>query len=151
MTYDVSTRAGRIEPERSLNDDAPAASAANHKMVLVVDDSAAVRHELRQVLSAAEFEVIEAPDGEQAIRMIQTHPHLALVICDVNMPVRNGLEVLQHVKADAVTAAIRVVMLTTEGRPELIHQAKRAGASGWIIKPFKADLLVAAVNKLTAS
>ena len=64
---DLPTPAAGIEPERSLDDGAPAASAARRKRVVVVDDSAAVRHELRHVLSAAEFGVIEAPDGEQAL------------------------------------------------------------------------------------
>ena len=77
-------------------------------------------------------------------------PSIAMVICDINMPRLNGIETLERMRADGRWAAIPVVMLTTEGQASLIERAKRAGAKGWIIKPFKPGLLVAAVQRLTA-
>ena len=74
-----------------------------------------------------------------------------VVLCDVNMPNKNGIEMVEEVKANAKHAKLPIVMLTTEGAKELIERAKKAGACGWIVKPFKADLLVAAVSKLAAA
>jgi two-component system chemotaxis response regulator CheY len=84
-------------------------------------------------------------DGAQKIA---SNPQIALVICDVNMPRMNGLEMLEKIRTDPKSATLPVVMLTTEGQPELIQRAKKAGAKGWIVKPFKADLLIGAVQKL---
>ena len=61
----------------------------------------------------------------------------------------SGLDMLEHMKDDPRRAGIPVVMLTTEGQPALVDRAKKAGAKGWIVKPFKADLMIAAVKKLT--
>ncbi|HEY3745881.1 MAG TPA: response regulator, partial [Gemmatimonadaceae bacterium] len=71
-----------------------------------------------------------------------------LVVCDVNMPRMNGLEFLQKLKEDGLE--VPVIMLTTEGQHDLIQQAKTLGARGWIVKPFKPDLLLAAAKRVTA-
>ena len=117
--------------------------------VIVVDDSMSVREQVATVLGAAGFEVVQALDGEDALPKIRATPPPALVISDVNMPRMNGIELLTAMKRDAALATIKFVMLTTEGQPTLIERAKQLGANGWIVKPFKPDLLVAAVKKLT--
>ncbi|MFT5994390.1 MAG: two-component system chemotaxis response regulator CheY [Bradymonadia bacterium] len=121
------------------------------KKVLVVDDSASVRQQVNAALQAAGFFVLEAVDGVDGIECIASTPDLALVICDVNMPRLNGLELLERIKGGGEYDELPIVMLTTEGQPQLIQQAKIAGAKGWIVKPFKPDLLVSAVQKLTAT
>lgn len=118
------------------------------RKILVVDDSSSVRRQVQMALAETGFTVLEASDGREGIELIEQHRDLALVICDVNMPRMSGLEMLEHVRADPANAALPIVMLTTEGRPGLIQQAKRAGARGWVIKPFKPHLLLAAVRKL---
>jgi two-component system, chemotaxis family, chemotaxis protein CheY len=118
------------------------------KKILVVDDSPTVRQQVGLALTQAGFSIVEAFDGLDAIGKID--PSIAMVICDVNMPRMNGLEMIEKVRTDARWAALPIVMLTTEGQPGLIDRAKKAGAKGWIIKPFKADQLVAAVQRLTA-
>lgn len=118
--------------------------------VLVVDDSQTVRQQVGTALSQAGFKVAEAGDGAQGFTKIEGGG-IDCVICDVNMPVMNGIEMVEKVKGDARFTALPIVMLTTEGAMELIQRAKKAGASGWIVKPFKADLLIAAVKKLTAN
>lgn len=122
-----------------------------NKKILVVDDSATVRQQVALALGPAGFDVVEACDGVQGLKAIETNPDLALVICDVNMPHKNGIEMLTEAKAEGKNPRLPIVMLTTEGQPALIKRAKEAGACGWIVKPFKADRLIAAAQKLTAA
>jgi two-component system, chemotaxis family, chemotaxis protein CheY len=121
------------------------------KKVLVVDDSWTVRQAVSVALQDAGFEVILAVDGLDGVSKIATTPDLAAVVADINMPRMNGLEMLTAVKRDPKNAALPIVVLTTEGQPELIRQAKNAGAKGWMVKPFKPELLVALVRKLAGS
>lgn len=120
------------------------------KKILVVDDSATVRQQVGLALTQAGFEIVEAVDGMDGVEKLGQTSDIALVICDVNMPRMNGLEMLEKVHAEKKHLHVPVVMLTTEGQPELVERAKKAGAKGWIVKPFKAELLVAAAKKLTA-
>lgn len=120
----------------------------SHKRVLVVDDSASVRQQVSNALVPAGFEVIEAIDGVHGLRAIEGNSDLSLVICDVNMPHKGGIDMLVEAKAEGKNADLPVVMLTTEGQPALIKRAKAAGACGWIVKPFKSERLVAAAKKL---
>jgi two-component system, chemotaxis family, chemotaxis protein CheY len=116
------------------------------KKIIVVDDSQSVRQQVALALNQGGFTVMEAVDGLDGFNAISKTPDLALVICDVNMPGVNGLEMLESLKQAG--RAVPVVMLTTEDQPQLINRAKKAGAKGWIIKPFKADLLLAAARKI---
>jgi two-component system, chemotaxis family, chemotaxis protein CheY len=121
------------------------------KKVLVVDDSATVRQQVRQALGQAGFDVIEATDGADGVTKVAADRGIGLVILDVNMPRMSGLEMLEKVKETAENAGLNVIMLTSEGHQALIERAKKAGAKGWIVKPFKAELLVAAVRRLLAA
>lgn len=118
------------------------------KKVLVVDDSPTVRQQVTLALKQAGFEVVEATDGADGVSKVGSDPSIGMVILDVNMPRMNGLEMLETIKAGGKNADIAVIMLTSEGQQSLIDRAKKAGAKGWIVKPFKAELLVAAVKKL---
>jgi two-component system chemotaxis response regulator CheY len=120
------------------------------KRVLIVDDSATLRQQVRLALTPAGFEVIEALDGDDGILKIRTEAGLRAVICDINMPRKSGLELLEEVRRDGAHALLPFIMLTSEGQPELIARAKLAGAKAWMVKPFKPELLVAALKKLTA-
>jgi two-component system, chemotaxis family, chemotaxis protein CheY len=121
------------------------------KKVLIIDDSVSVRRQVSGVLAQAGFEVLEATDGLNGADQIRAQADLALVICDVNMPKLNGLDMLESLKDEIAGRALPVVMLTTEGQPDAMARAKRSGAKGWIVKPFKEHLLVGAVKKLTMS
>ncbi len=119
-----------------------------NKKVIVIDDSQTVRQQVGMALSQAGFDVVEAVDGREGLNTIQKTHDAAMAICDVNMPRMNGLELLEALALSG--SKLPVLMLTTEGQPQLIERAKKSGAKGWIVKPFKAELLVAAVKKLTA-
>ncbi len=119
--------------------------------ILVVDDSMMVRQQVSRALSGAGFSVVQAVDGQDALEKLTGSPDTRLVVCDVNMPRMSGLEFLENVGRSGQAKGIPIVMLTTEGQPELIQQAKSLGARAWIVKPFKPELLVAAVKKLTAA
>jgi two-component system chemotaxis response regulator CheY len=118
------------------------------KKVLVVDDSWTVRQEVSVALQEAGFEVLLAVDGVDGETKILETDDLAAVVADINMPRMNGLEMLAKVKRDPRKASLPIVVLTTEGQPELIRQAKSDGAKGWMVKPFKPELLVALIRKL---
>ena len=114
--------------------------------VMVVDDSLMIRQQVGRALREAGYEIVEANDGQDALEKLAIHPSVALVVCDVNMPRLSGIEFLERARDAKYTTP--VVMLTTEGQVDLIARARSLGAKGWITKPFKADLLVAAARKL---
>ena len=120
------------------------------KKVLVVDDSTTVRTQVRLVLERAGFSVTEATDGENAAELMEEGGYDAIV-CDVNMPRMNGVEFVEKLQAEGKHPSIPILMLTTEGAPDLIERAKAAGVKGWMVKPFRADLVVETLNKLTAA
>ena len=119
------------------------------KKILIVDDSATIRQQVRSALAGAGFEIVEAADGVEGLQAIVEASDIAGVLCDVNMPRMGGLEMLEMVKAKGKLVGLPVVMLTTEGQPALVQQAKAIGAKGWIVKPFKPEHLVATMRKLT--
>ena len=118
------------------------------KKIVVIDDSRTARQQVSNALAGTAYELIEAVDGNDGLSKIAMHHDVSLVICDVNMPNMNGLDMLRALRADQPAARMPIVMLTTEAQPELLQQAKQAGVKGWIVKPFKPELFLAAVRKL---
>jgi len=121
------------------------------KKILVVDDSATVRHQVRAALTTAGFEVVEAADGLEGLDTIIARPDLAAVVCDLNMPRIGGLKLLDMLTDRGRLPGLPILMLTSEGHPALVQKAKAAGARGWLVKPFNADTLVATLRKLTTT
>jgi two-component system chemotaxis response regulator CheY len=116
-------------------------------LVLIVDDSLMVRKQVARALTEAGYSTIEAIDGADALEKLKATPDLKLVVSDVNMPRMNGIELLESMKKENL--AVPVIMLTTEGQQDLVQRAKALGAKGWIVKPFKPELLLAAAKRLT--
>jgi two-component system chemotaxis response regulator CheY len=118
------------------------------KKIIVIDDSQTIRQQVGMVLAGAGYEIIEAADGVEGAAAIRANPGASLAICDVNMPKLGGIEMLDSLRTDNTPLEFPVLMLTTEGRPDLIERARSFGAKGWIVKPFKPTMLLAAVKKI---
>lgn len=119
------------------------------QMVMLIDDSEVVRMQAARALLEAGFTVLEAVDGLDAMRKLEGAADVALIVCDVNMPRMDGLEFVKWLAVQAKRPPI--IMLTTEGHPQQIQQAKEHGAKGWMVKPLKPELLVSAARRLTRS
>jgi two-component system chemotaxis response regulator CheY len=119
------------------------------KTILVVDDSGTVRQQVSMALKQAGFETAQAADGREGLAMVDSNRNINMVICDVNMPNMNGLEMVEKIKAKPENKSLPILMLTTEGQPSMIKRAKEAGAVGWIVKPFNATQLVQTAKHLT--
>lgn len=118
--------------------------------VLTVDDSPSIRQMIKVVLEPAGHSVVEAGDGAQGLAKAQSSK-LDLVITDLNMPVMNGLELIRALRKLPSLVGIPIVFLTTESNDGVKQEAKSAGATGWITKPFKPEQLLAVVSKLVRS
>lgn len=116
--------------------------------ILVVDDAAMVRAQLRGALPPSDYEVIEAGDGIEALAKLDAHPHVKLIVLDIHMPNMNGLECLELLHSRGST--IPVVILTAEADPEIVRRAKALGARAWLKKPLKAEILRPMVAKAVA-
>ncbi len=116
------------------------------KTIMTVDDSSSVRQMVSFALQDAGYAVVEAEDGQEAMQKLQGD--IAMIITDLNMPKMDGIELIQNVRQTAGYKFIPIVMLTTESQDEKKQQGKKAGASGWIVKPFKPPQLLSVIQKL---
>lgn len=117
------------------------------KTILAVDDSPSVRLMVRTTLSTAGYNVIEAENGEDAFAKSQTHK-IDAILTDQNMPQLDGLGFIRKFRQTAAATGVPIVFLSTESRDTLKAQAKEAGATGWMVKPFDQQQLLAVVRKL---
>lgn len=117
------------------------------KTVLVVDDSASFRTVVKLALQKAGYTVVEAGDGQDALAKLNG-AKVNLIVCDVNMPIMDGLTFLKQVKTMAAYKFTPVIMLTTESQESKKAEGRAAGAKAWITKPFQPSQLVDAVNRL---
>ena len=117
------------------------------KKILLIDDSLTVRMELRAVFEQSEFELREAADGEEAIESFTRDPDLDLIICDYNMPGLDGLSTIEKIFEIQPERKVSCIMLTTESSSELKERGKAIGIKGWILKPFKKEMLLLTMTK----
>jgi two-component system, chemotaxis family, chemotaxis protein CheY len=117
------------------------------KRIMTVDDSASVRQMVSFTLRDAGYEVLEAMDGKDALVKLSATP-VNMIITDLNMPNLDGIELIQSVRNGSICKFVPIVMLTTESQAEKKQQGKDAGATGWIVKPFKPQQLLAVVKKV---
>lgn len=114
---------------------------------MTVDDSVSVRQMVRFTLQRAGYTVMEACDGAEALVKLG-QATADLVIADLNMPTLDGIELIRRLRQDAKYRFVPIVMLTTESEPAKKQAGREAGATGWIIKPFTPEQLVAVVVKV---
>lgn len=117
------------------------------KQILVVDDSASIRHVVGITLRGAGYKVIEASDGKDALSKL-TGDKVHLIISDVNMPNMDGISLLKAVKANPSYKFTPVIMLTTESGQDKVAEGRSAGAKAWVVKPFQPKQMLDAVSKL---
>ncbi len=115
--------------------------------ILTVDDSPSIRQMIKLVLGPAGHNVIEASDGAEGLEKAKSS-RMDLVITDLNMPVMNGLDLIRALRKLPSLTGLPIVFLTTESNDTIKQEAKSAGATGWITKPFKPEQLLAVVGKL---
>lgn len=117
--------------------------------VLTVDDSRTMRDMLRHALVNAGFNVTEAVDGEHGLEVLSgINPDV--IITDINMPKLDGFGFIERVRQDEAYRATPILVLTTEFSDEKKARARDAGATGWIVKPFNPEKLIAVVRKVAA-
>jgi two-component system, chemotaxis family, chemotaxis protein CheY len=116
------------------------------KTIMTADDSASMREMIAFTLRNAGFEVVEAVDGRDALTRLTGAP-VGMLITDLNMPNMDGIELIRQVRALPQYKYVPIVMLTTESQDDKKQAGKAAGASGWIIKPFRGEQLVAVAKK----
>lgn len=109
--------------------------------ILVVDDSSTIRKAIRQILVGLSHDVSEAADGEQAIATLREDPGLDAILCDIDMPVMDGLTFVSTLRGEPALAQPPVIMCTTHNSFERISDALGRGANEYIMKPFTAEII----------
>jgi two-component system chemotaxis response regulator CheY len=116
------------------------------KVILTVDDSASVRLMVKFTLADAGYDVVEAVDGKDALNKLANPVNL--VITDLNMPNLDGIGLIRSVRANPACKGIPIIMLTTESHESRKQEGKAAGATGWIVKPFTKQQMLAVVKRI---
>jgi two-component system chemotaxis response regulator CheY len=142
--------------EQSADEDAvgdvdhPPAQTEERKMskrILTIDDSRTIRDMLMLTLAEAGFEVLQAVDGQDGLDVLGKQT-VDVVITDINMPRMDGYEVIRQLRSNPTHKTTPILVLTTESEPDKKNLAREAGATGWMVKPFDPDRLIATINKV---
>ena len=117
------------------------------KNILIVDDSESIRELVSLTLVAAGYKVDKGSDGLEAIKLLDGR-EINLVITDLNMPNMDGIQLIREIRKKNEYATIPILLLTTESQASKKEEAKSAGATGWIVKPFVQEKLLEVVKKI---
>ncbi len=117
------------------------------KTVMIIDNSASIRMVVSIALQKAGYDVLEANDGQDALNKL-TGQKVHLIVCDLNMPNMDGISFLKEVKLNQSYKFTPIIMLTTESQGEKKQEGRAAGAKAWVVKPFKPEQMLAAIEKL---
>jgi two-component system chemotaxis response regulator CheY len=121
------------------------------KLIFIVDDSRTIRTSLQYMLERGGYEVVAAENGMDAMQQLEKLARAtklpSMIIADINMPLMDGIVLIKNIREQAVFNAIPILALTTEHREQKKLAGKAAGASGWLMKPVKAEQLIGVVEK----
>lgn len=117
------------------------------KRILIADDSASMRQMVSFTVKGAGYEVVEAVDGADALTKLQAGG-MDMLITDLNMPNLDGISLIKQGRALPSAKFIPMIMLTTESQDDKKQAGKAAGATGWIVKPFKPEQLLMVIKKV---
>lgn len=117
------------------------------KKILIVDDSESIRELVELTLLSAGYDVLKSCDGNDALRQLDGQ-RLDLVITDLNMPGKDGICLIRDIRSLENYATLPILLLTTESQASKKEEAKAAGATGWIVKPFVQEKLLAVIQKV---
>lgn len=117
------------------------------KTIMTADDSSSIRQMVSFTLKQAGYSVVEAIDGSDALLKLKSNS-IHMLISDLNMPKIDGIELIKQVRAMPEYKFIPIIMLTTESQADMKQKGKAAGATGWIVKPFKPEQLLSVIKKV---
>ncbi len=117
------------------------------KRILTVDDSKTMRDMVSFTLKGAGFDVVEAEDGVKALSLLAA-TRVDAIITDINMPNMDGVTLIQRLRAQQKFKSTPILILTTEGSEDKKLQGRKAGATGWIVKPFAPEKLLQVIHKV---
>jgi two-component system, chemotaxis family, chemotaxis protein CheY len=138
---------GSAQNEISRIDPQQTSESVMSKRILTIDDSKTMRDMLMLTLAEAGFDVLQAVDGQDGLDVL-VNEQVDVVITDINMPRMDGYEVIRQLRSNPSHKTTPILVLTTESESEKKNLAREAGATGWMVKPFDPDRLVATVRKV---
>jgi two-component system chemotaxis response regulator CheY len=118
------------------------------KTILIVDDSVTMLMTVRTVLEGAGYNVLQATGVREALNALKGTAKVNAIITDLNMPGQDGLELIKEVRATPAYRFVPIIVLTTESQASKKEAARKAGATGWITKPFRPDQLLAVMKRV---
>ena len=122
--------------------------------ILLIDDSDTIRHQLAEMIDSIDRTIIMAANGKEGLDRFMSDPEIGLIFCDINMPVMDGIQFVESVAAAVEKGqAIRcpIVILTTESEVAKVMRAKKAGITGWLIKPPKKETIEKIIAKFSGT
>ena len=117
------------------------------RKILAVDDSVSIRKSISFILGQENFEGVEAENGADGLSKANADK-FGLIITDINMPIMDGIQFIKELRNTAEHKFTPIIVLTTENQESKMQEGKAAGATGWIVKPFSSEKLIAVVKKI---
>jgi two-component system chemotaxis response regulator CheY len=119
--------------------------------ILIVDDSQLIHSMYRLVLNRyKDCKIVDAMNGLEALDVLSRESDFSIVLLDINMPVMNGLQFMEKIKKGNLYSAVPIVVISTEGKEEDTLMALKLGASGYVVKPFKPNMLYELIDKIVS-